>query len=177
MKEIERKILSINPEEIIKHLKKIGAQNTFDGLIKTTYFDYPDSRFKKQDELLRVRLLDDLRVEIVFKTDKKIIQNSKIYTEKEFKIDPNEHDNILDFFTSIGLVKTLQFDKTRTSFTLTQENIKFEIDQYKNLEPLLEIEAPSPELIDEMITTLGLTNHEQTSESINELAERLEITI
>jgi len=173
MIEIERKILNIDKISIIDSLTKLGAEKIFDGLITTKYFDYPDLRFKKQNELLRVRLLDNEKVELVFKCDRKVEGECGIFNEKQISIDPNEWDNIIDILRSIGFIETLSFEKKRCEFKLTNEEITFELDEYPTMDPLLEIEAPDIETINSMVTKLNLSSHEQTGETISELYARL----
>ena len=170
MLEIEKKILNINAQEVEKALDQIGAIKDFDSIIQTYYFDYPDLRFKNQDQLLRIRTINN-QIEVCYKFDRTNQENTRFYQEKEFNLDLNQLDNIIDFFKSIGFIQTYYFEKRRIQYK--HENTKFELDFYPKLNPLVEIESDSIDSINNYINQLGLSTHEQTDETINELFSRL----
>jgi adenylate cyclase class 2 len=180
MLEIERKILNINLEEITQKLINLGASKNFSSKINTFYFDYPDLRFKNQDQLLRVRQIGE-KVEVCFKFDRSNKGNTRTYKEKEFLSDANQLDDIIDFFTSLGFVQSFFFEKHRTEYIVNNTEIdgtyiqqaKFELDTYPHLDPFLEIESDSSQTIDLLVQKLDLEKHEQTNETINELFLRL----
>lgn len=179
MLEIERKILDINPTEVIKQVKELGAKENFSSKISTYYLDYPDFRFKKQDQLLRIRQIGEI-VEAAYKFNRSEKNNTRTYTEKEFVVDANQLDDLLNFFTSLGFIQTMYFEKHRIEYILQNaelrgkhiQQVKFEIDTYPHLNPFLEIETDSAETIDLLINELRLQTHEQTTETINELFSR-----
>lgn len=180
MLEIERKILNIDPTSLIEKLKNLGATLNFSSKVITYYFDYPDLRFKNQDQLLRVRQIGE-EVEVCFKFDRSNKGKTRTYKEKQFISDANQLDDIIDFFTSLGFIQSFHFEKHRTEYTITNTEIdgtyiqqaKFEIDTYPCLNPFLEIESDSAETIDLFVNKLGLEQNDQTNETINELFERL----
>lgn len=180
MLEIERKILNIDPTSLIEKLKNLCATLNFSSKVITYYFDYPDLRFKNQDQLLRVRQIGE-EVEVCFKFDRSNNQNTRTYKEKQFISDSNQLDDIIDFFTSLGFIQSFHFEKHRTEYIITNTEIdgtyiqqaKFEIDTYPNLDPFLEIESDSADTIDLLVNKLGLEQNDQTNETINELFERL----
>lgn len=171
MIEIERKILNIDPEKIKAKLEELNAKKTFEGTIKTYYFDYPDLRIQKQQELLRVRQMGNQKIEVVLKTNPRTENNCKIFDEKEFKVTPSELDNVIDFLKSLGFIQTLYFEKHRSQYQI--ETTKFELDTYPHIAPLLEIEAINQSDIDLYTQKLDLNKNETSTETIDELTKRL----
>lgn len=172
MLEIERKILNINKQELESKLIALKAHKIFEGIIKTKYFDYPDYTFKNRNELLRLRLINN-RTELTFKHDRNDTNRTRTVNEKNIQLEGDQLDKISEFLISIGFIQSMYFEKHRTEYSLSNKKVKFEIDTYPLLPTFVEIEAGSPEIIDEMITNLELQNHEQTPETIAELFKRI----
>jgi len=165
MKEIEIKILGINPDEISQKLADLGAEQTFKGLLKVRYFDTPEGEVRKREELLRVREFEGHEVEVCYKTNKRIEDGYKVYDEQHLKAE--NFDETTKMFEELGFEVTTYYEKKRTVFKL--EGAEIVIDEYPKIPPFIEIEAENTQKIEELIEKLGLQNNERTSHTINGL--------
>jgi len=168
MKEIERKIFDITPKEVSSKLLKLGAKVVFKGLVRVKYFDTKKGEIRKKHELLRVRQMGDKKVEICFKSNKRVKDGCKIFDECEFY--SNDFDEVSKFFEKLGYICTCYYEKKRTEFVL--KDIKVEIDEYPRIKPFIEIEAEDVKKINALIKVLGLQKNESSSETINEVLKR-----
>ena len=177
MTEIERKILEINPRDMISRIKKLRPKpkKIFEGFVRVKYFDYPDGRIRRKKDLLRLREITPKNAtpftELVYKTYKGVKHRCKYFDEMELVLPGVRQFKIVgEFLMRFGLKQTLYYEKKRTQYEYGK--IKFEIDEHPRIPAFLEIEAGSPRLIDGIIKRLNLGNHEQTAESIAEFMER-----
>ncbi|MFC1655464.1 class IV adenylate cyclase [Patescibacteria group bacterium] len=168
MKEIERKIFDINPQEVAQKLLDLGAEKTFSGLVKVRYFDTVDSKIRNQGDLLRVRQFEGAHVEVVYKTNKQIEDGCKIYDE--YTLKGESFEDATKLFENLGFAVCCTYEKTRTIFKL--ENAEVVIDEYPKMDPFVEVEAGDAKTIDEIVSRLGLTENESSCETINELIKR-----
>lgn len=164
MQEIEIKILGIDSQEISKKLVDLRAHKEFSGLIKTKYFD-KDGEIRNKGDLLRVREFEGSHTEATYKTNKRIENDYKIYDE--FELASPEFDEACSFFESLGFEASCYFEKRRTVFSLPEAEIV--IDEYPQIPPFIEIEAPDPKTIEDLIVKLGLEENEKSSHTINGL--------
>lgn len=136
MYEAEVKILDINPEEIKKKLKALGAETVFENRkLKANYYDFSDNRIKKAKNFLRLRNIGN-ETELTFKhfvTDNKF----KINEETDIKVDDfNAMHNLL---IMLGLKKYGDYSKKRSRYKLGE--FQYEIDKYQGIPAFLEVEA------------------------------------
>ncbi|MCC7574502.1 class IV adenylate cyclase [Candidatus Woesearchaeota archaeon] len=156
MKEVEIKVLEINPEEEKKKLVKLGFKKLWEGLILEKTFDSEDKYLKKNKQLLRLRKAYD-KVELTFKDKSENHSFLKMREEKEVIVD--SFDKAEDILFSLGYKCMSAREKKRSTYT--KENVKVEIDEYPGAKPYLEVEGTS----DEILNVLKLLNHpiEKTS--------------
>ena len=157
MKEIEIKILGIDPSKIRKKLVQFGATKVFEGNLSDTRLDTPDRRFKKRDQLLRVRQLGK-RTELCFKDAR---ENSTLKIQEEIQVQTDDPAKTLTLLQKLGFSNTRHYTKHRESWKLGK--IYFEIDSWDDVPPLLEIEAPSEEEVKAWVKRLGFTMQQTTS--------------
>jgi adenylate cyclase class 2 len=152
MKEIEVKILDINKDQIIEKLRNLGAIQTFEGELATIYYDYPQGSLGAEKKVLRLRKKGTTN-ELTFKAALPDSQHSfaKEMQEEEVLVTDFEKMNLI--IKHLGLVPIRSFSKKRTSFQY--QEFHFEIDEYPNIPPLLEIEAQSKERLKEILDILG----------------------
>jgi adenylate cyclase class 2 len=168
MKEIEKKILEIDKKKVSMDLEKMGAAKNFEGVLKVKYLDTEDEKIRKSGDLLRVREFGDEYTEIVYKTNKRIENECKVYDEYTFK--GKSFEDALKFFKKLNLKTTCSYEKKRTVYYYQDSEIV--IDEYPGIPPLLEIESANPEQIENIIKYLGLNQAESSCETINELLAR-----
>lgn len=176
MKEIERKILDIDVRGLEARLKKLkpAPRKIFEGLVSVRYFDFSDGRIAHAKDLLRVRVIHPKGkkpyTEVVYKVYGGIQKGCKIFEEIETTLPGDQSVMFIKFFGALGLKQKVFYEKKRTLFK--QGNVAFEIDEHPRIPAFLEIEASSPAAIEKCVRLLGLSNHEQTAETISELLRR-----
>ncbi|MCH8049279.1 class IV adenylate cyclase [Patescibacteria group bacterium] len=149
MKEIEVKILEVDTKKLQKKLKDFGAKKVFEGEIEGVFFDFEDERLRQADKRLRLRKVGE---DVEF-TLKRKISRDKARIDEEYQVLVSDFDILQKILLKIGLKKTRQYRKKRTSFTIG--NVRFEFDTFENLPTLLEIEAQSVEEVQNWVEKLG----------------------
>jgi len=156
MEEKEVKFLNINPSDIQKRLKKIGAKKVAEYFYRRRIFDYPDLRFDKQGAWIRVRDEGD-RVTLNFKRRLGVKTHDGKTCDKgmeETEIIVSDFVKTADFLLKIGLIEKFYEENRRIRWI--KDDIEFDIDTWPKLKPYLEIEAPSWREIDKAVNLLGL---------------------
>jgi adenylate cyclase class 2 len=156
MEEIEVKFLNIDVVSMEEKLKAIGAEKVFEKLYKRKVFDYPDLRLHKIGAWVRLR---DEGEKITLTYKERI--GMKTYNGKtnddsmeEIEIEVSNFEETAKLLKKMGLTEKFYQENRRTRYQL--EDIEFDIDLWPQLDPYLEIEAPSWEKIDEAIKLLEL---------------------
>lgn len=162
MQEIEAKILDIDPVEIESKLTAIGAQRITKRMMKNTFF--------KNSEGIFLRLRQDGDRHILTRKIMAVSENAGIKSAQELETDISDPTALIHILESIGFSEWRTLSKIRTTYTLA-DNIHIEIDEYPNIPPLLEIEAPSEDIILSLAEQLGYTSSDLSSFSTLELEE------
>lgn len=149
MKEIEAKILDIDPEAVEKRLRGLGARKIFEGEVTGIQFDRGRGNLRKRGEQLRLRRHGD-EVQLTFK---KATRRGRVRTSKEFQVTVSDFEMTGRILKAIGFRSSPAITKERTSYQLGK--VRIEIDRYPSLAPLIEIEAPSEEQIVRVTRQLG----------------------
>lgn len=168
MKELEKKVLEIDKKQVVEKLEKMGAAQTFKGLLKVCYLDTQDNRIRKSGDLLRLREFEGEYTEIVYKTNKRIENTCKVFDEYTFK--GKCFEDALKLFEKLDLNISCSYEKKRTVYYYQDSEIV--IDEYPKIPPFLEIESGNPAQIENIIKYLELEDYESSCETINELLER-----
>ena len=155
MLERELKIIDINPFLISNLLMQHGAEKTFDGYIYDIYFDTTDRSLDNYKYSVRLRFQWSACI-LAFKQKKKDA-HTKLMIEKEFIVD----DILLVLYILLwfGLIPYRHKEKKRISFS--HDGVCFDMDMYRSIPPLLEIEAPQTDTIFSRVEKLQLENHVQ----------------
>lgn len=164
MLEKEIKVLEIDKDNVIKKLESLWAEKTFEWFIHDVYYDFKDwknLKMQNNKRLFRIRK----RWEEHLYTIKRKRTDSKEWWEKGVKI-ADEWENIITDVESFARVlekywmqKVREKKKHRVSFKLN--NMEFDIDEYDDIPPLIEIEASTKKEIKEYIKLLWLENNPQ----------------
>ncbi|MFH1064625.1 MAG: class IV adenylate cyclase [Candidatus Woesearchaeota archaeon] len=149
MKEIEVKVLEIDPKEIVAKLKELGAKKVEQGLVHAKAFDFPDDRLVKKGQYVRVRKIAD-RIEVVFKDPIKG-EHFKVNEETEFTVD--DFDAACLIFEKLGMKLFADMEKYRVTYKIG--DVKVELDKYAEIPWFLEVEAPTEEYVEHVVTELG----------------------
>lgn len=158
MKEIEVKILEVNPRLMKRKLKELGAKRVFSGNMLAIYYDTKRKTIAKNAQVLRLRSKKN-KVELTFKTSEASKSNAKVCEETECHVDDfKAMDKIL---RSLGFKAARVVRKHRLSFKL--DKLSFEIDTYPGVPPLLEIEASTITDLRKAVKMLGFKMSETVS--------------
>lgn len=149
MKEIEVKILEIDPEKIVAKLKELGAKKIEQGLVKVKAYDFHDNRLREADTFVRVREIAG-RTEVVYKGP---VTDKEVKTREEVEFHTDNFENACKIFERLEMKKFSDCEKYRATFKLG--DVKIEFDKYPSIPWFFEIEAPSKEQVIEMLGKLG----------------------
>lgn len=159
MEEIEVKFLGIDSDLIIQKLEKLGANKIFSKLYRRKVFDHVDWRLDKDNSWLRLRDEGE-KITLAFK--KRINPGSNGCNDQgmeEREIEVSDFEKTADILLSVGLIEKHYVENKRIRYVL--DDIEFDIDFYPQLEPYLEIEAPSWDKVDEAIKLLELNPNDK----------------
>lgn len=165
MKEVEVKLLDINPDAVEKKLLELGAKKTFSGLVTVNYFDKENGEIREKGDLLRVRQFGDDRTEVCYKANKRVEEGFKVCDE--YHLSGSSFAEAVKLFKNLGYIVTCAYEKRRTS--LLFRGLEIVIDQYPKISPFIEIEGTDTEAIEQVIQDLGLTENERSSRAIGGL--------
>lgn len=176
-KEMEVKVLGIDPKDIENKLKEIGAHYIKKEHQINSIYDNNEREIKNvHNGYLRIREskdLDSLKTEYIFtlKTNKGI-GDLRENIETSTKIQNKEALEII--LKTLGLKKVHEGSKTRISYKY--ENIRFDIDTWDKEtypHPYLEIEVEDKNDLEKAIELLDINREKVTSKSLAQL--RIEI--
>lgn len=147
--EIEAKFLHLDHEEVRKRLKAAGAKLNYEMRnFRRALFDYPDSRFQKNDHSKRLRIRDEGdRVAINFKS-----KNDTNYVH-EIEVNVDSYEKTEALLEAIGFVKYSYQESKRESWEL--DGVEVVLDVWPWLDSYIEIEGPSEDTIKDVAEKLG----------------------
>ncbi len=156
MEEIEVKFLNINKDELEKKLTDIGAQKAGEYFYRRRVFDYPDYRLNSVGAWLRLRDEGD-KVTMSFKQRLGMTSHDGSSNDggmQEIEVVVSDFDKTAELILALGFIEKFYQENKRTRWV--KDGVEFDIDTWPELEPYLEIEAPSWEKVDEAIKLLRL---------------------
>ncbi len=169
MEEIEVKFLNINPEALQAKLAKIGAKKAGEYFYRRRVFDYPDLRLNAEGAWLRLRDEED-RITLTFKKRLGITSHDGTTSDEgmeEVEIEVNDFDKTALLLEKLGFQEKFYIENKRIRWM--KDDIEFDLEFWPELEPYLEIEAPSWEKIDEAIKLLELDPKDKKIFSTNQI--------
>ena len=165
MKEIEVKVLEINPEKIVAKLKELGAEKIESGLIHITAFDFPDDRLRNKGSYVRVRTFGH-RTELVLK---KPIEQKDFKIMEEIETNVEDYDVTVKLFHTLGMKVFAKQEKYRASYRIGKT--RFELDKYPDIPWMLEVEAPTKDDVKKGLELLGFNMSDTNSKGAKEIFE------
>lgn len=169
MKEIEAKIIEVDPKAVVARLEELGAEWEFTLPFKAAYFDLPDMPLKSKGEVLRLRQEGE-KVVLTYKYPLlEASEGIKVREEKEVTLD--DHDTMWAILTGLGYRPGLIMNKIRTQYKLANAHVvldRYE-DEFAHIPPFLEIEAPSVAELKEVAEMLGYSSDDLKNWSAAEL--------
>ena len=150
MKEVEIKILDVDPIVVKEKLAALGAPCTHERRpIETWLFDNANSDMRGNNQVLRVRRNGEM-IEMGFKGRREDNTDFKIVEEVEYEIsDATAATRLLEH---LGYTPTLHHTKYRTTYT--HGSTLVEIEECPGVPPYLEIEG-TEEAIRTTVADLG----------------------
>lgn len=148
--EKELKILEIDPVSVQKRLLALGATKSFEGMVHDIYYDTPKGTLAKRQKRIRIRKKGTYHLI----TLKKGIPSRGIKSAHETEIIVDNPQDIDRLLVAYGLLPSREKKKKRISYSC--DGVVFDIDLYKNIPPILEIEAEDKRTITKWIRKLWL---------------------
>ncbi len=169
MKEIEMKVLDITYATVVQQLKQLNAKKTFDGIVHTIFFDFPDHRIKNAKDLLRLRKVGDAS----FLCLKKYVSDATTKIRNEYEIEVSDFTVAESFLRGLGAIPELSVKKHRESYQIDQVHFELDkhLDAYAYIPWFLEIEAKDNVTVEAYITTLGFSKEQCKPWSFFEVAD------
>ncbi len=152
MKEVEIKVRDIDKDKIIEKIEKLGAYKNFTGRIIDYRFDTEDRKLSKQGKALRIRQKGKY-IYLNLKGRKKATDDN-IVKRDELGVKLSNFKAMHRILLELGYIKIFELNKYRTEYKL--DDIKFDIDEYLGMPPILEIESNSYEKVEKYIGKLGI---------------------
>lgn len=179
MKEIEVKILNIEPEVMKNKLLALGAVKVKDEKQINMIFDTKDFYLDNSSNgYARIRVTEDTlknRQEKTF-TLKKNITTDGVRENTEYNMELTDDEKMVQILFGLGYELKHTGKKHRTSYEF--DGILFEIDIWDNDTypfPYMEIEVNKEEDINRAIKMLDIDKCNVTTKSIQQLRKELEI--
>lgn len=173
-REIEVKVLNIDVDEIQKILIEKGAEK-ISSEYQTNYTYTPkDGELKNGYLRIRERIVDGKKepTEITFKESAPSKKDVRV--NNEYTTEISSATNMGKILEELGLVEQYKGEKERISYSYKGQRFDIDIwDRSVYPEPYMEIEFTNVDLMDEIIEDLGLDKENVTTDSINDLIEKL----
>lgn len=172
MKEMETRIIDINVDNIRKKLKNIDGKKVKEENQTNNIFDFPDKRMLNKKGYARIRVVEDLLNNkfVYYMTTKKLVSQEKYKVMEEHEIEISNAEEGMEIFKSLGLELVESIQKYRESYKYKNSLIEIDINDKSFCPfPYIEIESSSEEEIKEIVSLLGYTMEDTTSETIYEI--------
>jgi predicted adenylyl cyclase CyaB len=170
MKEVEVKIVGIDPERVEASLNSLGASKIFEGDVETVFFDLPDKSLTAGKNLLRLRRIGDETT----LTLKKFVQNGAAKVSDEYEVNVSKVETMRLILESLGLLPILRMVKHRISYAL-QSGVRVDLDKYRgefsHIPDLIEIEGQDIETVRSHVKLLGFNPEDCNSWSTFDLVD------
>lgn len=148
--ELEAKFTDINPDEIRRKLKTIGAKLVYpERMMKRKVFDFPDRRLEKAGAWIRVRDEGD-KITLSYK---RLIDRT-LYGTKEITVEVNDFDAVCNILLTIGLRDKAYQETKREKWDY--DGTEITIDTWPWIPTFVEIEADDENKIKSAAEKLNL---------------------
>jgi predicted adenylyl cyclase CyaB len=155
MKEIEVKILEVDPQALVRRLEGLGAEKASDANIEALFFDFQDNSLERSRNLLRLRRSGDL----CWLTYKGYVADPSVKVREEWEVSVSDFALARRILEALGLRARLRILKHRIAYRLDRASLAIDCHQeeFARIPPLLEIEAQSVEDIHAVARLLGFS--------------------
>jgi adenylate cyclase class 2 len=147
--EIEATFTDVNPEEVRAKLKVLHAEQIYpERLMRRQIFDYPDLRLDQKAAWVRLRDEGD-KITLAYKER----SDETIGGMKEVELVVDGFEETKSFLEAVGLTSKAYQESKRELWFINACHVT--IDLWPWLNPLVEIEGPSEELVRQASDELG----------------------
>ncbi len=168
-KELEQKILDVDKNSIVSQLDEMeGVRKTFEWQVTDEYYDFPDNRLHEWEykSSFRIRKKENAltgEIKYYYTAKRKDTEAIDVHGyrdcwEEEYEILESDYNTTKSIVTDIGMYKSREKTKYRTSYAHDKDRVKFDIDEYKWIPTVLEIEAESGKNIEKYKKKLWVDN-------------------
>lgn len=165
--EIEAKFIDIDPIDLRKRLKKIGATKKHsEVLTKRNVFDYSDNRLNKIGAWIRVRDNGDEKITLSYK---RLIDRSLCGTQ-EIEVVVDSFEKTTDFLLACGFDKKAYQETKREKWVLGEAEIT--IDTWPWIPSFVEIEAGTEKEVMNISDKLGFNWEDSMCGSVENVYQR-----
>lgn len=177
-RELEVKILNIDPEEMEKKIVSLGGRLVAREKQTNTLIDSSERPIKSHmDAYLRIRetkeILSETRSTVL--TLKKNFKNRTVRENIELNIDIGDRETMLELLENLGYDRISIGYKERTSYTLMGARLDIDVwDGATYPYPYMEIEVDSEEALKKIVELLEISEDNISRLSIVELKNKLE---
>ena len=161
--EIEAKLKVDSHKQVIKRLKKLGAEFLSEHIQKDQYFDDVRQTLTKTDRGIRLRRQKSGNEEKIFLTYKGAREKDRFKKRQEIEMEITDGDSIENLLLAIGYEKAIVFEKKRRVYRLG--GCEVALDELPLLGSFVEIEGPDGEKIADVQKNLGLSDLPSIKES------------
>ncbi|MBU3113609.1 class IV adenylate cyclase [Clostridium lacusfryxellense] len=172
MKEIETRIIDIDVQEIRQKLVNLNVVKVKQENQINNIYDFSDKRLLSNKGYARIRTVSDelTNSTIHYITTKKLISQEKYKVMDEHESEIKDEVAARGIFESLGLSLVQSIKKYRESYRYKNTLIEIDINEKEFCPfPYIEIEGDDEDEILEVITLLGYTIEDTTSETIYEI--------
>jgi adenylate cyclase, class 2 len=149
--EVEYKVLDVNPAVIAGAMKAIGAKQVYDDVRTITYFDHPDSSFRKAGEGIKLTEEGKLKLEHTRKGENGQSDTVKLFVSRK--------EEAVEFLKRLDLIPVTQVQARRISYELNV--IDLDVDCFPGIPPFMEVDMADADIeLKELLGKLGLVENE-----------------
>jgi adenylate cyclase class 2 len=164
--EYEAKFLNIVPDEMRERLKRVGATLVYpERLFRRVVFT-PPLADRIAGSWLRVRDEGDK-----ITMSLKVVAGGKIDDQEEYCLEIDNFDEGIKFLEKIGAQKKAYQETKREKWLF--QNVEITIDTWPGLNPFIEIEGASEELVKKTSVDLGFNYEEASFGGVDIVYERV----
>jgi len=168
-KEIEVVIIDVDFNSLVKKLKKLKAKEIYNGFFYDYFYDKKSKKLKKNNQVLRLRKLDDGSAIITFK-ENPVFKDYKI--RDEYEITSNDFLETKKIFEKLGYVLLKKRKMKRTIYLLDDVFVDFHDLLDKQVPIYLEVEGPTKKQILDVAKKLGFTKKDLHSSTTKEVINK-----
>jgi len=155
-KEIELKILNIEPKKIKEKIEKVGGEQILGPtLFHELYFE--SSAQKQRYSSFRLRLEGGVSI-LNLKMENEVSEQFEI--RDEYEVEVSDFETTKKILELAGFTVFREREKMREAYRIG--SVRIEIDTYPNIKPYIELESETEEDIKKLVELLGFNMKDTT---------------